>query len=298
MMKNLLSFLIVFIFTISASAQDLLSQLQSSGEQEKEYIYQTFKGTRIVNGFSVETKGKRELEFIITHRFGRLNLGTYEFFGLDNASIRIGFEYGLTNNIGIGIGRSSHNKIYDGYLKYRVVQQAKGGGSPVTVTLVGTTGLLRYDSNRFVPSSPKLTYNQSTYFSGHALIARKFTPSFSMQISPVLLHANLVSTGETKTLGAVGFGARYKLTKSLSINGEYFHRLNAPDNFYQNCVGLGIDIETGGHVFQLIFSNTSGMVDRTYLGNTDGDISKGDINFGFNLTRTFQTGKKKESKVD
>jgi hypothetical protein len=291
MIKNLLSFLIVFTCINSTTAQDLLNDLQSTGEQEREYIYQTFKGTRVVNGFSVETKGQGELEFIISHRFGRLNSGGYEFFGLDQATIRLGFEYGLTDKLGIGIGRSKLNKIYDCYLKYLAVRQSKEGGSPVSVALVGSAGLLTYDSTF---TTPHLSFNQQLYYSGHALIARKFSPAFSMQISPVLLHANLISTGETKTLGAVGFGARYKLTKSLSINGEYFHRLNAPDDFYKNCVGLGIDIETGGHVFQLIFSNTSGMVDRTYLGNTDGDISKGDINFGFNLTRTFQLGKYSE----
>jgi hypothetical protein len=297
MIKTLITLFLMVIVSF-AGAQDLLNELQNSGEQEKEYTEQTFKGTRVVNGFSIETKGQGELEFIISHRFGRLNSGGYEFFGLDQATIRLGFEYGLTNRLGIGVGRSKLNKIYDGYLKYKLLQQAKGGGSPITVTVVGTTGLLTYDSNRFKPTSPKLTVRQGSYFSGHALIARKFSPAFSMQVSPVLLHANLVSVGETKTLGSIGVGARYKLTKSLSINTEYFHRLNAPDDFYKNCVGLGIDIETGGHIFQLIFSNTSGMVDRTYLGNTDGDIARGDINFGFNLTRTFQAGKKKEWKDD
>lgn len=292
MRKQLLTSLLLLSLLAHATAQDLLSQLQSSEPKEKEYVMQTFKGTRVVNGFSVETKGKGELEFIISHRFGRLNSGAYEFFGLDNASIRLGLEYGLTDNLGVGVGRSKNNKIYDGYLKYKAIKQAKGG-APITITLVGTTGLVTVDTTF---TTPKLNAQQKLYYSAHALIARKFSPKFSMQISPAILHANLVSTGEVNTLATMGVGARYKLNGSLSINGEYFHRFNAPDETYQNCIGLGLDIETGGHVFQLILSNTDGMVDRTYLGNTDGKFFSGDINFGFNITRTFQIKGEKKSK--
>lgn len=292
MKKQFLFSLLLITIILPASAQDLLSQLQASEPKEKEYIIQTFKGTRVVNGMSVETKGKGELEFIISHRFGKLNSGAYEFFGLDNASIRLGLEYGLTDNLGIGLGRSKNNKIYDGYLKYKAIRQAKGG-SPVTVTLVGSAGLVTIDT---AFSTPKLTFQQKIYYSSHALIARKFSPKFSMQVSQAILHANLVSTGEVNTLAAVGVGARYKLNGSISLNSEYFHRFNAPDETYKNCIGFGLDIETGGHVFQLILSNTDGMVDRTYLGNTDGNFFNGDINFGFNITRTFQIKSEKKLK--
>lgn len=288
-MKLFLVTLLAGITTVVYS-QDLLSQLNDNAPKEKEIVTQTFKGTRVVNGYSVETLAKGDLEFIISHRFGRLNSGGSELFGLDFATIRLGLEYGVTDKLGIALGRSQHNKIYDGFIKYKLVSQSKGGGSPVTVTLVGGAGLLTKDTTF---SSPALTTNQKLYYSAHALIARKFSPSFSMQISPVILHSNLVAAGEANNLAALGVGGRYKITRSLALNAEYFHRLNAPKGIYENAIGIGFDIETGGHVFQLIFSNTHGMVDRTFLGNTEGDFFKGDINFGFNITRNFTLKKQK-----
>jgi opacity protein-like surface antigen len=281
MKKNLLTPLI-FVLSLSAFGQDLLSEVQSDSD-EKNFIYQTFKGTRVVNGFSVETKGKGELEFIIGHRFGRINSGAYNFFGWDEAYIRFGLEYGLTDRLGIGVGRSSYNKIYDGYLKYKAIQQTKGG-TPVTLTLVGATGIQSTDQT--------LTVAQQLYYSGQALIARKFSPNFSLQLSPSFVHANRVDQNvENNSQFAVGLGGRYKITKSVAINGEYYYRASAPDSdFYKDALAIGIDIETGGHVFQLIFSNTQGMVDRTYIGQTEGDFFDGDIHFGFNITRTFQLG--------
>lgn len=292
MKKILPVILILFSFTISLTAQDLLSQLQSSSVQEKEYIYQTFKGTRVVNGFSVETKGKGELEFIIGHRFGRINSGAYNFFGWDDAYIRFGLEYGLTDRLNIGIGRSSHNKVYDSYLRYKLIRQSKGGGSPITATVIGSAGIQSVDQT--------LSLKSQVYYSTQILVARKFSPKFSMQLAPTFVHANRVDQNvENNNQLALGLGGRYKLNGSIAINGEYYHRLSAPDSsFYKNSLAIGVDIETGGHVFQLIFSNTQGMVDRTYIGQTEGDFFAGDIHFGFNITRTFQLRKQKRTTVD
>jgi hypothetical protein len=282
-MRNYLLTLFLFGLAPSVFCQDLLTELQSNETDEKDFVLQTFKGTRVVNGFSVETKGKNELEFIIGHRFGRINSGAYNFFGWDEAFIRFGLEYGLTDRLGVGVGRSSYNKIYDGYLKYKAVQQSRGG-SPVTLTLVGTMGLQTTDQT--------LTTTQQLYYSGQALLARKFSPDFSLQLSPSFVHANRVDQNiENNNQFAVGLGGRYKITKSIAINGEYYHRASAPDSsYYKNSMAFAIDIDAGGHVFQLIFSNTQGMVDRTYIGQTVGDFFKGDIHFGFNITRTFQFG--------
>jgi Membrane bound beta barrel domain (DUF5777) len=288
MRRFLLIPFLFFVLLSSTVAQDLLSQLQASGEQEKEYIYQTFKGTRVVNGHSVETKGKGELEFIIGHRFGRINSGAFNFFGWDAAYIRFGLEYGLTDRLGVGVGRSSYNKIYDSYLKYMLIRQSKGGGSPVTITVMGSTGIQSIDQTLAVKSQ--------LYYSTQAHIARKFSPKFSLQLSPSFVHANRVDRRvENNNQMAVGLAGRYKLNGSIAINGEYYHRVSAPDSsYYKNSLAFGIDIETGGHVFQLIFSNTQGMVDRTYIGQTQGAFFKGDIHFGFNVTRTFQLRKEKK----
>jgi opacity protein-like surface antigen len=292
-MKKLLTVLF-FLTGFTLLAQDLLTELQSSEKSEKEVVYQTFKGTRVVNGFSVETKGKGELEFIIGHRFGRINSGAYNFFGWDDAFIRFGLEYGLSDRLGIGIGRSSYNKVYDSYLKYKVIQQSKGG-SPITLTLTGSTGI-QSDPTSLYPRQlvdrDTVSLTSKLYYSTQVLIARKFSPKFSMQISPSFLHANRVDQStENNNQFAVGLGGRYKITKSVAINGEYYYRASAPDSdFYKDALAIGIDIETGGHVFQLIFSNTQGMVDRTYIGQTLGNFFDGDIHFGFNITRTFQLG--------
>ena len=285
-MRILLIALLGFV-ALKATCQDLLSQLQQSTPPEKEYVIQTFKGSRLVNGHSVETKGKGELEFIIGHRFGRLNSGGYELFGLDQAYIRFGLEYGITPRLGIGVGRSSYNKIYDGYLKYKALAQSRNGGSPVTVTVMASTGIQTGDKT--------LSTADQVYYSSQVHIARKFSQKFSLQISPSFLAINnAVPTDENKSQLALGMGGRYKLTKSLAINAEYYHRFDVPSTSqYYDAVSLGFDIETGGHVFQLIFSNTQGMVDRTFIGQTNGDFFGGDIHFGFNITRTFQLKKSK-----
>jgi hypothetical protein len=302
--RTALCFLFLSVLT-SAIGQDLLSELNQSSSKEREPVYQTFKGTRVVNGHSVETKGKGELEFIISHRFGKINSGAYEFFGLDDAYIRIGLEYGVTSRLGIGIGRSSHNKIIDGYLKYQLVRQSKGGGSPVSITVLESIGLqTEMPGVQVDAQGNEIPFKSKLYYSTQVLLARKFSPNFSLQVSPIYVHANrLDQLAENNDQVALGFSGRYKITKGISINAEYFYRLNAvtapqPDPFntpvYYDCIALGIDIETGGHVFQLIFSNTQGMVDRTFVGQTDGDFFKGDIHFGFNITRTFQLGKQEK----
>lgn len=293
MNKKLLLFSLAALFAFQSYSQDLLSELSESETKEKEFIYQTFKGTRVVSGQSVEVKGAGELEFIIGHRFGRINSGAYNFFGWDDAYIRFGLEYGITSKLGVGVGRSSNNKVFDSYLKYQIVRQSKNGGSPVTITAVGSTGVQTFHPIDVTWRSAPL--KSKMYYSAQALIARKFTPNFSLQFSPIYVHINRVDQlVEDNSQFALGFSGRYKVTKSLAINAEYFYRTTpvSGSNYY-DAIGLGFDIETGGHVFQLIFSNTQGMVDRTFVGQTEGDFLGGDIHFGFNISRTFQLKKEK-----
>lgn len=214
------------------------------------------------------------------------------FFGWDQAYIRFGLEYGITSKLSVGIGRSSYNKTYDGTLKYMVLRQHKGGGSPLTLTAFGSLGVRTQDQD--------WPFNSKLYYSGQFLIARKFNPNFSLQLSPTFIHINRVDQlVEYNNQLALGFQGRYRITKSIAINAEYFYRMNPVDppaatsTQYYDAIGIGIDIETGGHVFQLIFSNTQGMIDRTFVGQTEGNFFKGDIHFGFNITRTFQIGKAK-----
>lgn len=269
--------------------QDLLSELEKTEVKKKEFIQATFKGTRIVNGQSMETKGAGELEFIIAHRFGTLNSGAYNLYGLDHAFIRMGLEYGVNGRFDIGVGRNSFNKIYDGYLKYKVLRQTKGG-MPVTLTTFASIGIQGYPQKKY---DSTITFFKRATYTYQALIARKFSSKFSMQLSPTFVHSNRVDqTLMNNDQIAVGIGARYKLTGSLALNAEYFYRVDPIANTpYFNCIGIGLDIETGGHVFQLIFSNTQGMVERTFINETEGDFFKGGIHFGFNITRAFQVKK-------
>ena len=284
---------ITLISTVTSFAQeDLMSELEKNSE-EPAYVAQAFKGSRLVNGHTVETLGEGTLEFIFSHRFGRMNGGLYELFGLDDAYVRLGLEYGITKDLGIGIGRNSVDKTIDSYLKYCVLRQNKQG-IPVTVTLLGSaaykTSPKKQDTPEGFQASDRLAYT------GQLLIAKKITSRLSLQLMPTIVHKNWVpQTGVDKNnQAALGVGGRVKLTRSVSVNAEYYYRINPEKNSaYQDALGLAVDIETGGHVFQIILTNTRGMIERAFITETDGDFFDGDIHLGFNVTRAFQLKHKK-----
>jgi hypothetical protein len=278
----------ILIPAVGYAQEDLLKELEQSEKKEKTYVTATFKGSRLVNGQSVETRGKRELEFIFAHRFGRINDGIYELFGLDQAYVRIGLEYGITDRFSAGFGRNSVDKTMDTYLRYKVLRQASGGGMPVSVTAF---------VNAAVKTSPKkedagydITLQDRMSYTAQVIIARKITPALSLQLMPSLVHKNTVDeTIENNDQVALGIGGRVKVSKSVSLNTEYYHRFNVPDgNPYYNSLGFGVDIETGGHVFQLVLTNTRGLTERAFITETTGNFFAGDLHLGFNVTRTFQ----------
>lgn len=281
-MRHFLIILFICPMAFAATAQeDLLSELQKN-HKDSSFVLQTFKGTRLVNGHSVETKPAGTLEFIISHRFGTLNSGIDDFFGLDISTIRLGLEYGITDRAGIGIGRSSLDKSFDSYIKYKVLRQ--GPGMPVTISAVASAYAITSKS-----TFPEVHGVNRIAYGAQLLVARKFE-TFSLQVAPVFLHRNAVVESEAvHDLMAIGTGGRIRLTRSLSLHAEYYARLNEKaSNDFKNSFGLALDIETGGHVFQLVFTNTRGMMDRIMLTETSGDFFGGDIHFGFNITRTFQ----------
>lgn len=276
------------LWSVPAQAQDdLLSQLEGQAPKDAPALVDaTFKSTRLINGHTVQTPGQGTMVFLISHRFGTLNSGAYNFFGLDQASIRLGLEYALTDKLEIGIGRSSLEKTLDGFAKYRAVRQSTGPGAmPVSVTLFASSALttLRYNDNvdYTVPRRLNFTYQ--------ALIARKFSSDLSVQLMPTLIHRNLVaSKTEPNDVYAVGFGGRQKLTKRTSLNAEYYYLLpGSRPTGVRNALALGFDIETGGHVFQLHVTNSQGMIEKFFVANTRGNFFDGDIYFGFNVNRNF-----------
>jgi len=284
---------IIFVLPLTCFSQDdLLKELESQQKSENEFVTSTFKGSRLVNGQSVETRHKREIEFIFAHRFGRINDGIYELFGLDQAYVRIGLEYGITDRLSAGFGRNSVDKTMDNYIRYKLIRQSSK--MPITVTSY---------LNAAIKTSPKkedagydITLNDRMSYTAQLLIARKFTSALSLQLMPSFVHKNQADQSiEKNDQFALGIGGRLKVSKSVSINSEYYYRFDVLDeNPYYNSLGFGIDIETGGHVFQLVITNTRGLTERAFITETSGDFFSGDIHLGFNVTRTFQFKGKSE----
>ncbi|HEV7351057.1 DUF5777 family beta-barrel protein [Telluribacter sp.] len=280
---------------LSVAQDDLLGELESQAGPLTVPVEATFKSTRIINGHSVETMKRNHLDFRISHRFGRLNSGAYELFGLDQATLRLGFEYGLTDNLMVGVGRSSEQKAYDFFAKYRVLQQTTGARTvPVSVTLFGSTVVRTIRS--FIPGEAQRSFQDKLSYTGQVLIARKFSERLSLQLSPTYLYRNQPELpADDRLLLAVGIGGRYKLSKRVSLNGEYFWTARDAGSTslpYYNSMAVGVDIETGGHVFQLHFTNSLGMIEKQFIGETLGTWGKGDIHYGFNISRTFSLEKK------
>lgn len=279
---------LVFIETAQCQDTSLLSIITDSIETgDRRIVEGTFKGTHIINMQSVEQPAKKELSFIMMHRFGKLNDGAYNFFGLDQAEIRLAFDYGLTDRLTVGIGRSSLDKAFDASLKLKVIQQAEGAGKvPFSLSYFGSIvyPTLKYEDK------PYLTARLRTIYTNQLLIARKFNSNLSLQLSPTWLHYNLVATKADKNdLFALAMGGRMKFNKRMSINAEYnlLPSSQIVSSSLKNSLSLGWDIETGGHVFQLVFSNSAGMVDPYFMSKTSGTWGNGDIYFGFNISRIF-----------
>lgn len=289
MKKRILTTFFVLATLFSYAQDDLLDVLEKETPEDKNGNIATaiFKGTRVANGHSVETRKDKELEFIIMHRFGRLNSGFSELFGLDQAEIRFSLEYGLSDNFTIGFGRSSFEKTYDLFLKYRLLHQKTGKNSfPFAVSLLGSLAAKTQDEPFGIKQR---TFAENLTYVGQALIARKFNSNFSMQLSPTYIHRNTVLSAEDPhSIFALGFGGRLKLSKRVSLNGEYFQQFNETKSIAtRNALAFGVDIETGGHVFQLIVSNAITMIEKSFITETTGNFFGGDIHFGFNISRTF-----------
>ncbi len=294
-MKHFTAILLLCCATRLLAQDDLMKELEKSQKPEATVTTSTFKGTRLVNGQTVETKGKGALEFIFAHRFGAINTGIYNFWGLDVAHMRIGLEYGLTDRLGVSIGRSTEDKTVDGFLRYKALQQSSGTTNmPVTVTLYGNAACKTSPPKE--DATYPITLTDRMAYVGQALIARKFSPRFSAQIMPTIVHKNTVDkTIERNDQVLLGVGTRTKVSRSVALTAEYYYRFDVPENNpYYNSVGLGIDIETGGHVFQLVLTNSQGITERAFMTETTGKISNGGIHLGFNITRTFQLSKEKK----
>ena len=290
-MKKFICSLIFTVFFFGGYAQELESILEQESQETSFNVAETFKGTRIANGHSIETRKKGILDFLITHRFGTLNSGAYELWGLDEANIRLALEYALTDDLTFALGRSSYEKTYDGYIKYRLFHQKEGDKPfPVGITLFGSAAirtLKDFDPDNEPSFSDKLSY------ASQILIARRISQNFSLQIMPTYIHFNQVpKTADPNGMFALGLGTRIKLSKRMAINGEYYYNFNQFESFETfNSLSVGVEFETGGHVFQLVFTNSRPMIEKGFITETTGDFFNGDIHFGFNISRSFQVKK-------
>ncbi len=297
-MKNWSSKLILLVMFVLpawvslAQEDDLFKLLEEKEQAVTDHTIATFKATRIVTGHSVECNARGVMQFLISHRFGQLNSGFSEFFGLDNSTIRLGLEYGLTDHLNIGIGRSSFLKTYDASIKWRLLRQKSGASSfPFTATWVSSiyANSTKYEDNvRNEYFYARLDYHHAL------LIARKFGEIFSLQLMPTIVHRNMVPTSADKnTIFALGVGSSVRLTPSMRANIEYYYtfpgqivsQIGSLD--HNNTLSVGLDIETGGHVFQLHLTNSRSMTEKFLVDSTTGQWTKGDIHFGFNISRVF-----------
>lgn len=281
------------LLTCQARAQDDLMNLlnKETPPASPDYTIGTFKSTRLINGHSVETRAKNVLEFVISHRFGTLNSTSYQFFGLDDAEIRLGLDYGVTDRLNIGIGRNSFQKTFDGFVKYKVLRQSSGSRQvPVSIVLFASVAVNSLRSPEFPENT---VFSDRLAFVYEGIIARKLSQQFSLQLSPTWVHRNFVlNSGERNDIFALGIGGRYKLTKRVALNVEYYYRVSESPSAFHNSLAIGFDIETGGHVFQLHFTNSRGMIEKAFITETTGNFFRGDIHFGFNISRSFNLVKK------
>ena len=287
-MKNFLcSTLLLFVFSIASAQDDLLNQLDDTKPNEKEIETAAFKGLQICNMQSTKMTSKGEWYMIVSHRFGDLTNGFNNFFGLDNANTKLGGIYGVTDWLSFGATRHTLNKVYEVTAKYKLANQIKEG---FPVTIVGYNTM---DVNSQLDKAvlPGLQFNNRLAFSTQLLVSRKFSDSFSLELNPIYIHKNLYEYGrEQKNEFFVGAGARYKVAKRMSVNLEYAARINTVEDFtspFKNPLTVGLDIETGGHVFQLVLSNSQAMNDVATFSKPSGDLFGGEIYFGFNLYRVF-----------
>ena len=289
-MEKFTTAVLLFLLTgyfVSAQEENLLVGVDNPSPR-KEVVTNAFKSSRVINGHSMEFIGKGVLDFRILHRFGRANDGVSEWFGLDQASMRMGLDYGLGKNLTVGIGRSTFKKEVDGFLKLRLLSQ-KTYGTPFSVVVV--TGMSVYTFKNTDPLH-EVSFSSRAGYYYQSIIGRKFSRKFSLQLSPTLVHRNIVPAGDVNDTYALGIGGRFKLSKRTALVADYFPVLNRPSTSdTRNSLSLGFDIETGGHVFQLHFSNSTGMNERAFITDTHDSWGKGEVRFGFNLSRVFTVKK-------
>lgn len=282
MLRKITLLFCVFPFLMVAQ-DDLLQEIDSTTSDE--IITSAYKSLKIVNLESTKLAAKGDLYFVVSHRFGYVENGFEDFFGLDNANTRLQFVYGISDKFNIHASRDGFHKTYEFAAKYKLVNQKKSG-SPFEI--VGFNSL-NINTELEKDLYPKLEFEDRLSYVTQVLISRKFNENLSMELAPTYFHENYVYfNDQDNSQFALGLGGRYKFTKRWSFNVDYAAHLNRASNSpFKNPLSIGFDLETGGHVFQMHFTNSQAMHESGFLGNTAGSWGDGQIAFGFNLIRVF-----------
>ncbi len=272
----------IFISGFAFAQEDLLKDIDTIQTKTPDTQQPAFKALQIVTGQSTKLPAKNEWYIVVAHRFGDVSKGFKDFFGLDDASTKLGVIYGIADGISVSLSRETNLKTFEGAVKYRLVKQSEN--FPVDVA---GYNVMAVNTDLSKDNYPHLQFGDRLSYLTQALISRRFNDKFSLQLTPSYVHKNLYEPLiEDKNQFLAGLGGRYKISKRISINAEYFVNFDN-HSFYKNPLSLGMDIETGGHVFQLLFTNSQLNSDIGYLTNAAGKWEKGQIFFGFNLYRVF-----------
>ena len=287
-------FLLLIIPFCSFAQEDLLNEIDTTTTNVS--VESAFKSLKIINIESTKLAAKGDFYFVVAHRFGFVDKGFDDFFGLDNANTQIKFLYGITDWLTVHGARSGFQETYDMGVKYRLFSQ-KESGFPVTI--VGFNSLA-VNTELKEEVYPNLKFENRLRYVSQVLVSRKFSEKLSLQLAPTVFHENtlmdildntnqvIFPNPQENTQFALGLGGRYKLTNRWSVNIDYAAHLNrTKESIYRNPLSIGFDLETGGHVFQMHFSNSNAMHESGFLGQTVGRWEKGNIAFGFNLVRVF-----------
>ena len=283
-MKQFLNTTLLIFSLFLYPQEDLLSEIDN-GNQDAAYEIAIFKGLKVINFESTKLVANKGFSFIVSHRFGTVKDGFQNLFVLDQAVTHLNFVYGISENVNISASRSSNQKIYELGSKIRLVKQRKGE-NPFNIvvysSVLANTGL---DKDNL----PKLEFKHRLSYVAQLLVSRKMNSKLSFILSPTFFHDNYISDDyQNNSQYGIGFGGRYKIGKRWSLNTEYGVHLNRSNNsLYNNPFSIGVDLETGGHVFQLHFTNSQSMNTNGVFGTSTGDWTEGDVYFGFNLARSF-----------
>jgi Membrane bound beta barrel domain (DUF5777) len=291
---------ILALFGQKLTAQTSLLDELGKDEATIEYAKYSFKTNRVINLHSLESTAAGVMDFKISHRFNPVDNGFYDLFGLDGAQQRFGLDFGITDNLTVGVNRNSYRKAYDGFVKYRFLRQSTGKvNMPITLAVMTSAAI---EAQKFDDPTRDNYFSSRMFYTSQIIIGRKFSEAFTLELVPTYVHRNLVAkTTEKNDVFALGAGGRVRLTKRVSLTGEYMYVFpNQLQSLYKNMLSVGVDIETGGHVFQLHFTNSPSMSEYSFVTQNDTDFfAKGGsgIRFGFNVSRVFTIWDAKKEKA-